>query len=264
MIFEHIKRIRLWQLLAIIAVIAALLAFLLPTRTDIVNPCDTLMKNIYRKVLDGESRQTIENSLSTKEKELINKYSISWLESIPIETEFGTLNLEHLPSDHVVVYGTPELKARKIRWFEDAYINANGSILLAMKGLDIPLEKLVKTTCYGTSEILKGHISDISEISDSDMYQEDAIYEYLLLKKLIIKSPDYPQFAFESVMKNFVGLRYHTEQLLRDSIKSPPLPEGGLGRSGDDFEVWENWYKKNAGKIKFTNGFLFQAPSSEK
>lgn len=216
------------------------------------------MKKIHKQVLAGESKTTIMGSLSKKEKSLFERYRLAWLDSVPVITEFGPLKLEYLPVDHVVVYGTPEFQAGRKKWAQEAYVNANGFRSYCFENGAISLELLIQTTRYGTSAILKGSVSDISQIPNPERYKKDTLYEYVLLKKLIMKSHDFLEFAFDLAFRTEPRTQVYVEKLLRDSVASPPLPEVGLGWNKKGLNEWESWYQENAADIKLSNKFLFE------
>jgi hypothetical protein len=247
-------------MLAVTAAIALFVGLLLPVHSKgpvVVNTADTVMKKVYRSVLDGLTKSTILERLSDKEKGLLDKYGIAWLESVPVVMESRELKPVYLPTGHVVVYGTPKFRAGRKTWREDAYINAVG-VEYSLRGQGARLEKLVRTTRLGTAEILQGSTSEISDIPNIESYDQDMVFEYLLLKKLACKDPGYVAFAVEIITYYGGHLQTRADSLLKASIVAPQPPSSQQHFTEEFRTVWREWYANNSDDVEITNEFLFQ------
>ena len=265
-----LKWIRFPRILIIVALIALLLAVLIPVRiletSPSINTAGFLVDKIFEMVSEGYTKTRILNSLTQAEKDMLKENEINWIESIPVRIGQRTVNPEYLPNMHVVVYGTADFKSRGKVWRGQFFLNAIGQEFRLRRidsdankyELSLPeLQELINTTRVGTFDILLGNVTDINELPEPNEHNRDVLYEYLVLKKIIDKAPDCIEYAIEVITEKSYLLNIRVDHLLRKYIVSP-MPPDIPGFYAEEFiSTWKAWCTKNAAKVDFTNEFLF-------
>jgi hypothetical protein len=266
-----LKWLRFPRILLVVAVIAFLMAVLIPApifeTSPSINTAGFLVDKIFEMVSEGYTKTRILNSLTQAEKDMLKENDINWIESIPVRIGHRTVNPEYLPNRHVVVYGTAGFRSRRKVWRRQFFLNATGQEV-RLRRIDsdaskykfsLPeLQELINTTRVGTFDILLGNVTDISELPDPNEHNRDVLYEYLVLKKIIDKAPDCIEYAIEVMKKKSYLLNIRVDHLLRKCIVSPMPPDTPGFYAEESNSAWKAWCTKNAAKVEFTNDFLFE------
>jgi hypothetical protein len=268
------KDFRKWfefpRILLVVAFVAFLAGILTPTPSyhppPVVNTSESLMRKIFKLVSKEMPREQILNSLTQEEKEMLRENRIDWIESVPVRTPEGAVKPEYLPFGHVVVYGFPELRSGKKRWRAGFFLNALcQQAYVGTKKYDVndtndteELQKLIHAARAGTFDVLLGNAGSIGDLSDVDKCDTDVLYEYLILKKLVINAPDAVEYAITVMTEKSRRLEIRADKLLRKYIVTPRPPDPQLFYT-EAFRVsWKKWYAENFDKIQVTNEFLFE------
>jgi len=264
------KWLRFPRILFIVAVIGLLAGVLIPGRNfespPVINTSESLMTKILELVSKEIPKKQILNSLTQQEKEMLVENRIDWVESVPVRTLKGVIKPEYLPFEHVVVYGFPELRAGKKRWRGGFFLNAMGqkdyvgkvkSDVNHTDGTE-ELQKLIWSTRVGTFDVLLSNMNSIDDLSDIDKFNVDVLHKYIILKKLINKSPDYAEYAITAMTEKGNYLDIPVDNLLRKSIISPRPPDIQPFYTEAFRMSWKNWYAENLTKVQITNDFLFE------
>ncbi|HUT28830.1 MAG TPA: hypothetical protein VMX13_03475 [Sedimentisphaerales bacterium] len=264
-----VKRLERCERVVVVGLIVIFLGLMLPApmlRSPLANTHEELLAKIHGQVVSGRSKAEVMNCLAGRERRLVKQWQVGWIETVPIETEYGVVNPGFLPAGHVVVYGWPELHLGEKTWRGPWYCDASG-VVHALPRSDLAasevdsgadsLERLVRTTRFGTFEILLGGISDIGEIRDIERYDRDMVEKYLILKKLMAGDGGYMRYAIEHRCESDNWFAW-LDGVLRRSVISPAPPVCSANNADSFYGMWREWYDMHGGRIEFTNSFLFE------
>jgi hypothetical protein len=264
-----LKGLERCERVVVVGLIVIFVGLMLPApmlRSPIANTHEELMAKIHRQVVSGRSKEEVVNCLTVRERRLAEEWGLAWIESIPVRTKYGVVNPGFLPAGHVVVYGWPELHLGEKTWRGPWYCDASG-VVHSLPRSDLAagevsseaesLERLVRTTRFGTFEILLGGISGIGEIGDIEQYDRNMVEKYLILKKLMGGDGEYMRYAIEHRCEsdNWFGW---LDGVLRRSVISPAPPVCSANNADSFYGTWREWYDMHGGRIEFTNAFLFE------
>jgi len=260
------KNRKLIIILTTIGFFALLLGFFLPyfakVDPELINKGDPLIAKIYHHIEDGQSKDKVLAALSNEEKQLVEDYEIEWFESVlKIKTDKGILKAQYLPIEHVVVYGANleiqygEVKDRIISYFTPWGLKRCHS--------EEEMQKLIKTTLFGTNGIILGNISRIEQINDIKNYDEAMLYMYIILKNLIKSDPIFLEYVMNlAEPEKGYHWRYQINEwinkLLKNSILTPQIPDLNPNYPKEFYEGLKQWYEMNKENVKFSKKCLLQ------
>ena len=227
---------------------------------EVVDDGGHLMYEVLQKVLANSRKEDILPSLGPKKREQLEEHKSAWLDdAFPVQTKAGTIKPTYLPPYHVIVHGNPVLKQGD---FTTRYVAYYG-LWSQMRCQSLAeLNKLIRTTRYGISQILLGQVWDAENTVKMQDLDVISVRMYLVLKKLIAGDEDY---IGDAISLSESGSRYRMndwiEKILTESILSPTPPDLNPNYPKEFYEGWMAWYEKNTGKITFTNRFLLVDPN---